>query len=51
MSVELSIESLIGLVWDLPLDILTEIIATNLILVYIEQPYKRSLTRGYICNK
>jgi len=35
-SIELSVESLTGLAWDSPLDILTEIAAANLILVYAE---------------
>ena len=35
-SAKSSIELLIGSVWDLLLDLLTEITATNLILVYAE---------------
>ena len=50
-SAESSTKSLIGLVWDLLLNLLTEIVATNPILVHIEQPYKYSLTWGYIRNR
>jgi len=51
LSIELSVESLIGLAWDLLLDLLIEIAAANLILVYIERPHKSSLTGGYIHNR